>query len=1058
MMATYLKRKNTKAFCVLLAVCGLSAAQADQPSPVGVPAPAAEIAYQLPSDGFVTLVIEDAQGRRVRNLIGGVPRAAGKLAEPWDGLDDAGQPMPPGDYRWRGLTRGAVTSHFLGAFNSPGSPPWNTLQRPAGWYLRASGSGGWLSDHERPLCAYADGERIFFGAALAEAGHSVMQVDADGRKQWGTLWLSLSGANAIAADNDILYVAGEKGWMGESLAVNRLSLKTYTWVGNPPDLQKQRTDACFIKEKSTDFAGIRGMVVTPQFIVLALADQGRLAFFDREKAAHVKDVPLPGAGSILKLRDGSVLGLSGRTVVRLDLEKGQRQVVIAQGLLQPSGLGVDSKGRIYVGDIAPAEQCVKVFSPEGRPVGQIGKAGGRREGRFDPLAMSQPVALAIDSRDQVWVAEHDFLPKRISVWSPDGKLLRDFIGPPHYGGGGALDPGAPDQSKGALRAFYKGMEFSFRAWPETSVLQAVLFRPEEHPDLPYPDNDEAIPQFPVYRGGRLYLVNDAGYGVPGVFIGEVVGDHLVPRVIFGSLNTLWAAWREKQAGFLRTFGPADKPAPKGVFLWQDLNGDGRAEPSEVTVRTDWQFGSMWALRSWPALNLYAQQGDQLAVLQPLAKDGPPRYDLAAARLIPLPESVRKYGICASSPDPDGNLVVNCGGGGNQGDVANVILGLAPDGQVRWTYPNPYPANWHNSPKPQAGEIQHTLNVEGLVSLGGAAGDVFQLNGNKGVRYLFSSDGLFVTQLFGDARDAPLQQNLAAASPGLRLDETSLGDECFSGWFGRVADGRILQVVGKDSSSVMEVRGLQTLERLAGGPVRLMRQAPARDSLPAAARGPVKAIQAGGFGYTAGWEKLASCPFPAVEPVARFAIGYTAHGLRLWLGVKDDTPFENRGEDPNTLFHTGDAVDFRWAADPGLPPGRDKPGSGDQRFVISMFKGRPVAVRYAYVVPGRTEAPVEFASPVGTERVAQVAVVAGAKVEVKREAKSYEITVDLSWADLGLSGPPSGTRRGDVGVLFGDPSGQRVVRRCYFFDPGSQEVSDIPSEVRVSPARWGDIRF
>ena len=27
-----------------------------------------------------------------------------------------------------------------------------------------------------------------------------------------------------------------------------------------------------------------------------------------------------------------------------------------------------------------------------------------------------------------------------------------------------------------------------------------------------------------------------------------------------------------------------------------------------------------------------------------------------------------------------------------------------------------------------------------------------------------------------------------------------------------------------------------------------------------------------------------------------------------------------------------------------------------------------------------------------------------------------------------------------------------------FDPGSQEVSDIPSEVRINPSQWGEFRF
>jgi hypothetical protein len=33
-----------------------------------------------------------------------------------------------------------------------------------------------------------------------------------------------------------------------------------------------------------------------------------------------------------------------------------------------------------------------------------------------------------------------------------------------------------------------------------------------------------------------------------------------------------------------------------------------------------------------------------------------------------------------------------------------------------------------------------------------------------------------------------------------------------------------------------------------------------------------------------------------------------------------------------------------------------------------------------------------------------------------------------------------------------------MRRQYLFDPGSQEVSDIPSEVRVDPSAWGAFEF
>ncbi|MGI5868575.1 MAG: FlgD immunoglobulin-like domain containing protein [Kiritimatiellia bacterium] len=1023
--------------------------------------PPVHIRYELPRDGSVTLVIDNARGERVRNLVGGAWRQAGAQEDVWDGRDDRGNPAPAGDYRWRGLHHGGITSHFIGAFNSPGSPPWNVHQKPAGWYLRPSGSGGWLSDHERPFCLHAAGTNVFIGSPIAEAGHSIIQVGSDGRKRWGTLWLSLSGANAIAVDEDegVLFVAGERGWMKDWLAVNRLDLKTYGWLGNPPDVRARRTDACFVKESINDFADIRGMALTGEHIVLSLADRGRLAFFDRETALHARDVPLPGAGAIVKLPDGRFVGLSGNTVVRLDLDRGNHVPWVAEGLKQASGLAIDRAGRIYVGDLAPDEQCVKVFAPDGRPLRRIGARGGRREGRFNPLAMGAPVAVAIDAADQLWVAEHEHLPKRVSVWTLGGGLVRDFIGPPGYGGGGALladplattpqsaNPGAPD----ALTAFYRGMRFSVPPWPGAATLDAVMFRPEAHADLPCRIDENAVPHHPVRHGDSLYFVHDNGWDVPAVFIAEADGDRLVPRVVFGKIDTLRKAWQSRHPAYVESLGKT------GVFLWQDANGDGRAEPGEVAVEPGWKTGALWGLRTWPTLNLLAREQDALVVLLPLPGE-PLRYSLDAATRIPLPDVAVRQGVVAIAPDRQGNYILNCGGGGSQGSVENVLLSLAPDGRVRWTHPNPFPANWHNSPMPRAGDIQHTLNVEGFASAGDAIGDVFQLNGNKGTRYLFTHDGLFVAELFGDMRRNPMQQNLHQAEHGMRLDQNSLGDECFFGWLGEAPDGRTLQIVGKDALNVCDVRGLDSLVRLDGAPIRLATSAPPIAALPPAERGPLPTVRAGGFGLTPGWEKIAPRSFPDDEPVASFAIGHTAHALTLWIRVEDATPFENAGGDLDTLFHTGDAIDLRWASDPGLPSDRVRPGPGDRRLVVAPCEAGAVVVRHVYVDPESTTPPVAFSSPVGTEHVAHVTRIGDAKTTIARDADGYTLTVTIPWKALGEPVRVEGLRRGDVGVIFGDASGSRVIRRCYCFDPGSQEVSDIPSEVRINPSQWGEFRF
>lgn len=1053
----------TSLLCLLGAIGGAVSAMAagDEPVRGGT-----QVDYRLDKPAFVTLVIEDADGRRVRNLVSSVWREAGELSEKWDGLSDSGEPLPAGRYRWRGIVHAGISTHFIGAFNSPGNPPWPTAQVPAQRNIRVGGNGGWLSDHERPVCAYADGDRIYFGAEIAEAGHSIMALDLDGNKQWGTLWLGLSGASAIAREGDILYVAGEKGWMKDSLAVSRLHPTTHRWIPNPKGAAFRADEPQFIKVKSAEFSGIQGMAITDKWIVLSLSDKNRLACFSLQDGSHVKEVPLPGAGALFKHRDGRILAVSGGDVVVVDLENGRHRTLISGQLGRPGGIAVSSTNEIFVSDAAEAEQCIKVFSESGVLLRRIGRTGGRREGRFDPLAMAYPRAIAIDARDQVWVGERAFLPKRISRWTTQGELVSDYIGPSYYGGGGTLDP------RDARRAFYKGMEFELAPWPQASTLRSILFRPEEHRTLPWRSVDDTrkdgglkegdyyarMPQAPVLRGDRLYLLNDEGYGVRSILIGEHRGDRLKPRAVYGNYYSLWQAWRNVQPDYIKHIFPGEPAvnAP-GVFLWQDANGDGEADPSEVTLEPEWSFGAQWSMRSFPTLNLHARRGNQLMVVTPLTGADELTYDLKQAKAIPLPEIVVQKGFSALAPDLDGNVIINVGGGDNQGDPANVLLSMSDTGRVLWTYPNPYPSNWHNSPRARVGNIQHTLNVEGVVRLGGEAGGLFQLNGNKGVRYLFTTDGLFLGELYGDMRTKPLISGLATATAGMRMDQNSLGDESFSGWIGRAPDGRILQIVGKESSNVMEVRGVDSLRRLAGGDLTLSEPAVSRASAGVVGPTPVEAVQLGGI--SAGWHKVAERAFPPVDPVGTFAIGYQPQVLHLFVEVEKPGEFANAGADVRTLFRTGDAVDFRLATRADAQPGRTTPAEGDQRWVFSVFEGKPVAVRYRYVVPGVAENDkAKFASPTGVAVVDEVSVRPEVTVKIEKTGQGWRLYARIPWTSLGLAQAPAGELRGDIGVTLADAAGTRTVARYYYFDTQSQVVSDLPSEVRVNPAAWGILSF
>lgn len=958
--------------------------------------------YVLPHDAYVTLVIEDAAGRRVRNLISDAPRQAGRIAETWDGRDDNGNPVPTGEYRWRGLTHGGISAHWLGSFYSPGSTPWKRHTRPGGWNLRASGAGGWLSDHTAPWCLFADDRHVYIGCKTAEAGDAIIQSNLDGEKIWGTLWLGLSGANAMCAERGILHVAGEGHWMGARMGVNLFDIVNYRWVPLPKEVKSRHIqhDSALVRENSSDFSGIQGMFLTCEDIAVVFSDKRRVSYFDRANGLWKRDEPLKAIEARIRRPSAKIL----------------------------HGVATDADGNLYRCDTNRCEQCVKVYAPDGRFLRRIGKPGGRREGAYDPLAMGNPVDVAIDARGQVWVCENCFLPKRVSIWTRDGRLVREIVGTPYYGGGGSID------AEGKY-AYYSGMRLRLADGLSGAKLESILFDPEEHPNVPFPVRkirDWALPGPSTVRSanGRTWLVSDDGPCRTSTFIGEIVGDLLVPRTVCGKEMSVNAG---------------AKSVETGVFLWQDGNR---------TVSDAFRYGAEWSMRLGPGLEIFLHAKDRKSIVV-LTPDANGRYDFNRAETVALPKEFA--GICSLSLTPDGSsFIINRGGCGNQGSPENLFGAVSRDGRrVLWTYPNPYPSNTHNSPVPRRGELRHTLGVEGFSA---AAGGILMLNGNKGTRYLFTCDGLFVTELFGDSRLRPTTQNLTEAKHGMVFSDHSLSDECFGGWIGDVR-GKPHLIVGKDSLNICALKGTESVSRLAGGSVRLSKRATPLENMPLSERGPTRTVKAAGFGLNHFWWKLAETEFPPREPVARFSIGWSDCHLTLHYDVTDSTPFENGGDDAATLFHSGDALDFRWEGNPSADPKRRKALCGDQRLVIAPFGEKTLVMRYVFVDPAATADPMVFASPVGKESVDRVEEVAGAKTAVTRRADGYCVRIDIPWKELGEKTPfAGGLRRADAGVIFGDPTGTRVVRREYMFDPGSQEVSDIPSEVRVDPSKWGMFEF
>ena len=106
--------------------------------------------------------------------------------------------------------------------------------------------------------------------------------------------------------------------------------------------------------------------------------------------------------------------------------------------------------------------------------------------------------MTIDSNNHLWVAEEDFQPKRVSIWTLDGRLVKGFAGSAEYGGGGSLDP--TDKTK----YYYHGMEFKLDWKAGTDSIAAVLYRPGKD-DIPLPRF--STPTTVLYSHGHRYFDN-----------------------------------------------------------------------------------------------------------------------------------------------------------------------------------------------------------------------------------------------------------------------------------------------------------------------------------------------------------------------------------------------------------------------------------------------------------------------------------------------------------------------------------------------------------------------
>ena len=617
----------------------------------------------------MTLVIDNEQGRRVRNLISetSLPRRRKRRVVGRPGRFAARPPNPRGTAstasRSASSSRAATACAGCGekpltcatsfSIYNAGSPAWET----------ADGTGAWLANHTPPCGAlFVPGDRapggkplVYLGSFVSEGGHGLAWVDLEGRKQGGVGWVggAWTGGPFLARDdgprrdtNAALYVAAP--WSTE-MYLDRakdkrgeVRLTAITTKGAMKPVLKHvftpsfATNAAPAGDKNW-FGEFGGLAARDGVLVFSLPKLNQIIFVDTRNTNNLAQAHVKNPGGLAFDLQGRLLVLSDNQLLRFTPgpapgDLGTPEIFVGAGLESPRALALDSAGRVFIADHGASHQ-VKVFSAAGQFLHAIGKPGAPNAGRYDPLHLNHPDGLSVDAQGRLWVTENDYQPKRVSVWTTDGQFVRAFYGPSEYGGGGTLDP--EDKTK----FYFHGMEFRLD-WAKGEDQLARVFWRADATDFKAPDGYGAtgLPERPLYLGGRRYFANADNSnptGGPGVLtLWRDDGEVARPVAALGRAHD----WKLLKSDAFKPLWPAGAN-PAGdywqnatLFAWSDLNDDGRAQTNEVQMRR----AVVGSVNIAPDLSLLASRAGANAMRYPPVRftpGGAPIYDLAAGEVL-----------------------------------------------------------------------------------------------------------------------------------------------------------------------------------------------------------------------------------------------------------------------------------------------------------------------------------------------------------------------------------------------------------------------------------------
>ena len=542
------------------------------------------LTFQAPGKGFVSLGVFSAQGELIRNLLHAKPVDAGKQTLSWDGTTNLGLPAEPGSYKVRGVWfPEAPKINYIMKVGLSGTPPYLTPDDRGAW-------GGNLGP-ARAICTNGKALLAVFQCVESPKTTGIQLMDLDGNiTRRFTSFLGWDERLAATMDDKNAYI------VMNHIGSKRLFIGKYD-LDNPPrgkilcDIPAGDHTTPEGLWKGRWIANSEGIALNNGRLYVSVLLDDKLFVVDADSGKILNTVSLPSPHGVAA-HDGKVFLVSDKTVIQLDADGKPVGAPVISGLEAPSGLAIDAAGNFYVCDGGSSQQ-VKVFTPAGKPLREIGMKGGRpRNGIYNPAGLLDPRSLCVTPDGKVWVTSRaeDF--QEITAWDKDGKRDKAFYNIFISSGLGRL---SPDHTE--LLAGYRAYCGSMPGLTAYKLdYEHGTWAPSWHLDAPH----STLQQNDVFLGYRLSPEGRPAAAFDGhapylSFEDGMVTGTNGKTYLFGGDFSIWlfdpVTKQAKLASFVYTHRAHALPdgryegdydqGPNNWLAWADTNGDGKMAVDEI---------------------------------------------------------------------------------------------------------------------------------------------------------------------------------------------------------------------------------------------------------------------------------------------------------------------------------------------------------------------------------------------------------------------------------------------------------------------------------------------